>query len=248
MNLAFKTPMCFLLIALICSSPVWAVICPTGHADLLVGVSAQGQLKLVRDTTEAIFLPESENAFLPGWLISDPGFNLLQTGDPNSDRFPIDAGAVVYLNVVEIDNGFQAVHPVTFAILDEPNDQIQLGTGTNMHEHLIWHINSDVVGGGWIGRLQVTFSLVDLRGNVPQRHSESKAFMMTFTNDPYPLGDIDESYLVELNDLAELADQWLSTCSGPLWCGRVNIDQSQHVDFVDYAILAEHLGETGCGP
>lgn len=39
-----------------------------------------------------------------------------------------------------------------------------------------------------------------------------------------------------MNDLAIFASQWLDECTGPSWCVGTDIDQSQRVDFVDFAL------------
>jgi len=52
--------------------------------------------------------------------------------------------------------------------------------------------------------------------------------------------DFNRDWNVGLLDLAELADQWLQSCSDPTWCGGTDVDHSSTVDFTDFAIFADN--------
>ncbi len=50
--------------------------------------------------------------------------------------------------------------------------------------------------------------------------------------------DFDDSLTVGVSDLVEMADKWLDPCSGPGWCGGIDLDFSEHVGLGDLAIFA----------
>jgi len=50
--------------------------------------------------------------------------------------------------------------------------------------------------------------------------------------------DFDGNLAVGLSDLAEMADNWLGPCSGPDWCGGIDLDFSGGVGIGDLAIFA----------
>jgi hypothetical protein len=59
------------------------------------------------------------------------------------------------------------------------------------------------------------------------------------------VGDIDGNSTVNLDDIAILATNWLADdCVAQTWCDQADIDQYGNVDFVDFAMLAEHWTET----
>ena len=47
-------------------------------------------------------------------------------------------------------------------------------------------------------------------------------------------------FVVDLQYLAIMADNWLGICSAPAWCDGCDINESSFVDFVDFAQLAEN--------
>jgi hypothetical protein len=52
--------------------------------------------------------------------------------------------------------------------------------------------------------------------------------------------DFSHDWTVTLADLAEFTDQWLNSCSEPNWCQRTDLDQSNLVNFIDFATFAQN--------
>ena len=50
--------------------------------------------------------------------------------------------------------------------------------------------------------------------------------------------DFDDNLTVGVGDLADMADRWLDPCSGPGWCGGIDLDFSERVGIGDLAIFA----------
>lgn len=53
-------------------------------------------------------------------------------------------------------------------------------------------------------------------------------------------GDFNLDDVVDEHDLARLAENWLSSCSGSCLCNVTDLDESGTVNFIDFAILAEN--------
>ena len=51
-------------------------------------------------------------------------------------------------------------------------------------------------------------------------------------------GDLQPDGIVDFNDLAIIASNWLETCTVPDWCGGADLNQLGTVDFVDFANFA----------
>jgi hypothetical protein len=50
---------------------------------------------------------------------------------------------------------------------------------------------------------------------------------------------------VDVYDLSAMMSRWLDGCSYPFWCDGADLDQSDSVDFKDFAVLAESWLEEG---
>lgn len=102
-------------------------------------------------------LPEV-SGLLNGWSENDPGFDHVQTPQPKLDLFPLDAGAEIWIEVVEMTPAFRAID-ASFQILNLPGDVAFLGDHL-IHEHLTWHIDStddafDELRTLWTARLKL---------------------------------------------------------------------------------------------
>jgi hypothetical protein len=51
--------------------------------------------------------------------------------------------------------------------------------------------------------------------------------------------DFNHDSQIDFFDGAQLANMWDSPCSGPLWCGGIDVDHSGRVDMGDLAVLAQ---------
>jgi parallel beta-helix repeat protein len=55
-----------------------------------------------------------------------------------------------------------------------------------------------------------------------------------------PKSDFSHDWTVSLADLAKFTDQWLNSCSEPNWCQGTDLDQSNLVNFMDFATFAQN--------
>jgi hypothetical protein len=110
------------------------------QGDVWIGVTPGGQLAV----STYGFVPADNYAALDpvdglikGWSDSDPGFDRV-VAVPDVD--PLASGAAIWLEVVSADPAFQVIDDA-FQFLHDPGDDTLLG-GSNLHEHLTWHINN----------------------------------------------------------------------------------------------------------
>jgi len=152
------------------------------HAgDILVGRTAAGQLAIEADLDEAILL-EPVSGLLRGWTGAEPGYDTLQADEPEEDLFQLAAGANIFLEIIEVDEGLKFWAAAFAALADEAGERVPLG-GSSLHTHTTFHIDSDVVGTGFLGTLAATLRLVDTGST---GYADSEPFVMTFTNIPEP--------------------------------------------------------------
>ncbi len=178
-------------------------IAPAAHAqhagDVWVGRSDAGQLKIAGFDVAHNAIPLAPSGMLfNGWADNDPGFDRVLTDDPASDLFTLDAGAQISIVVVEIDDAFRGIKPVTFEILDGPGDQVLLGN-ENLHIHLTWHINSDDPLFDPAQYLwNATFKLIDTGST---GYADSEPFTMHFVNIDCTSGDVNGDDVVDESDV-----------------------------------------------
>jgi len=55
-----------------------------------------------------------------------------------------------------------------------------------------------------------------------------------------PKSDFNRDWTIDFFDLAEFINQWLNSCSEPNWCQGTDIDQSNLVNFIDFATFAQN--------
>jgi hypothetical protein len=80
----------------------------------------------------------------------------------------------------------------------------------------------------------------DLNGDGIVNFEDYAILVSHWTSGPYPVGDFTGDFKVDFSDLYRLMAFWLSSCSAPDWCDGTDIDQSGLVDFVDFALFAQH--------
>jgi hypothetical protein len=161
------------------------------EGDVFVGRTAGGQLKIggfIPDLNIVVLPPvSSPPGLFNGWSDNNPGFDRVTTDDIENDLLTLQSGVQVRIEVVEVDPAFQTIS-TSFVIIDEPGERILLGN-ENLHTHLIWLINSDLVG--QFDALQVlwraTFRLVDT-GNTG--YAASDPFTFYFANVACLRGDM----------------------------------------------------------
>ena len=223
------------------------------HAkDMVVGISAANQLKILVAETCEILLPETSNhnPFFSGWLSTAYGFNALHENDPNNDFFMMSGAHQISLKILRLENylnnepllGFLVADVISGAFIDETNEAILIGS-SNLHHHFNWHINDDSqsniwqysVDSDWRGRIAVTFILVD-NGS----YYDSEPFTFIFTNDDFPIGDITDDDQVDINDLTSLANYWLDEACIETACLSSDINQDGFIDLQDFGWIVKN--------
>ena len=215
-----------------------------------VGRTADGKLLALGTLEDEYCLFPVTSQFFSGWGDDDPSFTPLAIEDPNDDRLRLQAGVSMYVEWINGDAGLQIVSPLNGQAVNDPGEQMGLG-GASFHLHPIWHLNDDPqawetsVDPNWVGRVSVTLRLLD-RGSTG--YTPSEPFTLIFTNDPYPVGDLDQSYLTEMPDLAIFSQMWLrEPCGDSSWCDGADLNRDGRVDGVDLVSIAMHWLAIGCG-
>lgn len=174
------------------------------HAgDVIVGVSAAGQLKIggfIPDEHVVVLPPVS--GLLQGWANNNPGFDHLVNAEPDNDNYPLQPGAQIRLQALAIDPALRAISP-SFVIIDAPGESMSLGTNT-LHTHPTWHINSqdanfDAMKTLWRG----TFKLID-QGSTA--YIESAPFTFYFSNVVCLTADVNDDGVVNGEDIQTFLD------------------------------------------
>lgn len=185
------------------------------HAgDLWIGRSAEGRLKLspqgLPPADSYVYLMEVNGPLVWGWADSSPGFDRVVDPEPPNDVYPLEPGAEIWMDLVEVDPAFRILD--TFLnVYEDPGDTAYLGDHT-LHTHEYnWHVNSldaayDTDQCVW----HATLFLHDAGSTV---YDPSESFTVSFTNVLLREadGDFDESGTVDLGDVAA----WPVCLSGP---------------------------------
>jgi len=151
------------------------------EGDLVVGRNAENRLQVEFDFATPIALP-AVNGLLKGWALDDPGFDHLESDEPDKGFYVLGDGAQVRFDVVTFSPAFKAWTPGFAAGLHNPGDAYVFPEGNLLHGHLDWHIDSqdplfDLAGNPWTA----SFRLVDIGTT---GYSPSEGYTFTFTPEP----------------------------------------------------------------
>jgi hypothetical protein len=127
-----------------------------------------------------------------GWAINDPGFDAIDSSAHGLD--PVNSGALLNLEILTVD-GVEVHTPqgAGVGVIEETipldyakktGDLAFLGTGTGMHTHPWWFLDSDVLGESFSGEVELEWRLVDAR--LSGGHDPSDPVTMHITNVPEP--------------------------------------------------------------
>jgi hypothetical protein len=154
------------------------------EGDLVVGRTGANQLRVEFDFVPPIALPPV-NGLLKGWALDDPGFDHLESDEPNENFFVLGDGAQVRFDVVSFAPAFKAWTPGFGAVLHNPGDAYVFPDGHLLHGHLDWHIDSqDPLFDPAVGPWMASFRLVDVGTT---GYSPSDVYTFTFTPEPSSL-------------------------------------------------------------
>ena len=180
-------------------------LCAQDADDFWVGRTQAGELVLTGFDYQHELVPlPPVSGLLNGWADNEPGFDRVILADPAQDLYTLEAGAQIWLRVLEVDPAFRVID-ASFNILDSPGEQTLLG-GANLHTHVTWHINSNSPtfnGEQCIWR--ATFQLLDFGST---GYEPSTPFLILFTNAEWTeaTGDWDNDGEVNLFDAARIPD------------------------------------------
>jgi hypothetical protein len=225
------------------------------RGDVWIGRTGDGTLAI--SPTDASFIPEQNYVVLgpsggvfPGWSDDDPGFDSMTIS--TNGVFPMDPGADVWLEVVDMEPAFRLVTD-SLEVLNEPGESARFPGGHRVHEHWTWNIQSthpefDPEQCVW----RATFFL---RDEGTTGYESSRNFTFQFTNVPLRTadGDFDEDGLVDQTDYAAFAtclfgpdatplpdDPDVTTCE--VEClNAFDFDADDDVDVADFARLQERF-------
>ncbi len=176
--------------------------------DLWLAVSAAGQLKIsprgfVPDGSPAsvVVLDEVAGPLFFGWTRNSPGFDDIETPDPENNCYPLAAGASVWLEIVAMDPAL-IVWDVQLKPYFNPGERVYVGVTPGLHSHLIWHINSKFPNFEQLHGLKVhwraMFRLVDTGGT---GYAASAPFPMIFGITECVTGDVSGDGRVDFGDI-----------------------------------------------
>lgn len=151
------------------------------EGDLVVGRSGENRLQVEFDFAPPIALP-AVNGLLKGWALDDPGFDHLESDEPEEDFYALGDGAQIRFDVVLFWPAFKAWSPGFATVLQSSGDSYVFPDGNLLHGHLDWHIDSqdpqfDPAAGPWMA----SFRLVDIGTT---GYSPSEVYTFTFTPEP----------------------------------------------------------------
>ena len=168
------------------------------EGDFSIGISGgpAPQLRFEFDPdilagTRTIGLARSVNPAVPGWLGEEPGFEAMETDEPEGGLFALGRGARIRLVGIELGPALfvraQAIGtPVRIAPTPGPGF-LELGD-ESLHTHAVWHINPSAAGfeagrAFWAG----TFKLVDTGTT---GYADSEPFTIRFAPVPEPASGV----------------------------------------------------------
>ncbi len=174
------------------------------EGDVLVARSGDNNMSWMFNPSPPIVLDPVDGPLFYGWTGTMPGFEHLFSSQPEEDRFTLESGASIHLELLQTEEGFFVWDEgLTGAGLAEPGDRLLLG-GHTLHNHPIWHIDSDVVGTDFQGAMDITFRLLDTGSTA---YAPSESFTLTFSTFLLP-GDADFDGHVGLRDASALLSNY----------------------------------------
>jgi len=129
--------------------------------------------------------------------------------------------------LVAKNTGKQDVKNITLKLAREPN-------GTSIIDSVVYF--STIQAGEQI----LSNDTFTVRSDKSQDVLESELIWQVCKCIERPKSDFSHDWTVGLADLAKFTDQWLNSCSEPSWCQGTDLDQSNLVNFIDFATFAQN--------
>jgi hypothetical protein len=232
--------------------------CPLDH--LLIGRNPDGlagtedDMKLFVDCTQKYRHSDPDRSGEPTWLnwcyplyynqrygryqIDEPGFELIEDGDPN--RVPAGTANADYriiIRCLSISPGFVVWNSTVGVIFDESGDVFDFSGFYEPHIHLQYRAT---VPSGATDLHWVTFQIYDGIDDA-DRYETSEPFTIIFVREPLA-GDLVVDGTVDERDLVELSYYWLGGDGDRAddYYERADANRDGSVDLLDFALLASN--------
>lgn len=156
---------------------------PVEHGeDLVIGRTSSGQLAVEVPVPGPHELPPV-GGLLQGWAHDDPGLLSLDANEPGEDRFVLESGAIISLELVSIAPALKVWSPGFLSVLTTPGQSFVLG-GSEFDAHPTFHIDStDPALDPNEDLYFATFRVVDTGST---GYGPSGSFSLSFTPVPEP--------------------------------------------------------------
>lgn len=117
-----------------------ALLVASASADILIGQTGAGQLKMHAHADDQPFALQPVNGLFNGWADDHPAFKSVDVPDPDEDLFSLPEVAGIEVELVAIDPAFRLFRDD----LSELHVGDALGLGSpEIHYHPVWLIDSD---------------------------------------------------------------------------------------------------------
>ncbi len=190
-----RTPLLLLILTCLVATSANALALSTPPPNHFVaGVDGNGKLGVAYDTMPIpLELPNSVNAFFPGWFSKQMGLLQVIQGDSNNGLNPLALGHSTELEIISLDLGLKIYDPVFNPLTAGNTMPLWSGLATdyapgsaNQHTHPWMHIDSTVLPGyDGSSPLSATFRFIDVGTT---GYSSSDPFTATFVPEPATIG------------------------------------------------------------
>lgn len=235
----------FVIPALLIPSMLLIAVTPLSahEAHMLIGRSATGQLKFlhadgVQNGTLTVLAEIPPGGPIQGYSASIPGFSFVVAPSVEEDCYPMEPGAVIWIEFVLIDVPLLVVETPSYQIVNDrmPPDLL-IGGDPGAHVHPLWLLDtSDPAFEPAHCIWEAQFIIKD-KGTTGYTNSERLGFRFSAGREPCP-ADYDCDGDVDQDDL----DAFEACASGPAitpaaGCEGMDFDGDNDVDQSDAGVM-----------
>jgi parallel beta-helix repeat protein len=164
----------------------------------------------------------SDNKLTPCEIAIEPvGYELI------SQKKISETESEYIFRLVAKNTGKHDVKNITLKLASEPN-------GTSIIDSVVYFSTIQA------GEQLLSDDTFTVRSDKSQDVLESELIWQVCKCIERPKSDFSHDWMVSLADLAKFTDQWLNSCSEPNWCQGTDLDQSNLVNFIDFATFAQN--------
>ncbi|MCG3127540.1 MAG: hypothetical protein CHACPFDD_02402 [Phycisphaerae bacterium] len=117
-----------------------AVLVSPALADILIGQTSGGQLKMHAHADDQPFVLQPVSGLFNGWADDHPALKSVDVDDPEEDLFQLPEVAGIEVELVASDPAFRLFRDDLSEV--HPGERIGLGS-PDIHYHPVWLIDSD---------------------------------------------------------------------------------------------------------